>query len=181
MANIEAFVPRDSRIRESQTTCSLQWSNKPRWAYSCTSTRYDHIRGNIKDFRVIIWQSSGNMWAQSWENIYSLVVPFPEKASIDVTEQMKQQVRSVGCNWRESLKLFKTYCKSYVYLWLPHWLLQGFTPLKMFQVSDEFFTSLGLVPMPNEFWRESVIEKPPGREMVCHASAWDFCNGRDFR
>ena len=32
------------------------------------------------------------MWAQSWENIYSLVVPFPEKASIDVTEQMIQQV-----------------------------------------------------------------------------------------
>lgn len=32
------------------------------------------------------------MWAQSWENIYSLVVPFPEKPSIDVTEQMKQQV-----------------------------------------------------------------------------------------
>jgi hypothetical protein len=37
-------------------------------------------------------KSVGNMWAQSWEHIYPLVVPFPEKASIDVTEQMKQQV-----------------------------------------------------------------------------------------
>lgn len=90
----------------------------------------------------------GNMWAQSWENIYSLVVPFPEKTSIDVTEQMKQQ---------------------------------GYTPLKMFQVSDEFFTSLGLIPMPPEFWKESLLEKPNDREVVCHASAWDFCNRKDFR
>ncbi|EFX86561.1 hypothetical protein DAPPUDRAFT_307858 [Daphnia pulex] len=90
----------------------------------------------------------GNMWAQSWEHIYPLVVPFPEKASIDVTEQMKQQ---------------------------------GYTPLKMFQISDEFFTSLGLIPMPPEFWKESLLEKPKDREVVCHASAWDFCNGKDFR
>lgn len=58
---------------------------------------------------------------------------------------------------------------------------QGYTPLKMFQKSDEFFTSLGLIPMPPEFWTSSIIEKPPGREMVCHASAWEFCNGKDFR
>lgn len=59
---------------------------------------------------------------------------------------------------------------------------QGYTQLKMFQTSDEFFTSLGLIPMPTEFWRESVIQKPNDRrEMVCHASAWDFCNGKDFR
>ena len=58
---------------------------------------------------------------------------------------------------------------------------QGYTAKKMFQKSDEFFTGLSLVPMPAEFWSESIIEKPPGREMVCHASAWDFCNGKDFR
>ena len=32
------------------------------------------------------------MWAQMWDNFYSLVVPYPTKASVDVTEQMKQQV-----------------------------------------------------------------------------------------
>lgn len=35
--------------------------------------------------------------------------------------------------------------------------------------------------MPAEFWTGSIIEKPPNKEMVCHASAWDFCNGKDFR
>ena len=33
------------------------------------------------------------MWAQTWENIYSLTVPFPDKTSVDVTEEMKAQVR----------------------------------------------------------------------------------------
>ena len=32
------------------------------------------------------------MWAQSWTNIYSLVVPYPNKTSIDVTKEMNEQV-----------------------------------------------------------------------------------------
>ena len=35
----------------------------------------------------------GNMWAQSWINIYDLVEPFPDKASVDVTPVLKQRVR----------------------------------------------------------------------------------------
>ena len=60
-------------------------------------------------------------------------------------------------------------------------LTQGYTPKKMFQLAEEFFTSLGLLPNPPEFWSGSVIEKPNDKEMVCHASAWDFCNGKDVR
>ena len=51
----------------------------------------------------------------------------------------------------------------------------------MFEKSEEFFTSLGLIPTPPEFWKKSIIGKPAGKEIVCHASAWDFCNGKDFR
>lgn len=59
---------------------------------------------------------------------------------------------------------------------------QGWTPKMMFEESDRFFTSLGLIPMPQEFWDKSMIEKPEdGREVVCHASAWDFYNRKDFR
>lgn len=59
---------------------------------------------------------------------------------------------------------------------------QGWTPKKMFEESDRFFTSLGLIQMPQEFWDNSMIEKPSdGREVVCHASAWDFYNRKDFR
>ncbi|XP_064643851.1 angiotensin-converting enzyme-like isoform X1 [Lineus longissimus] len=58
---------------------------------------------------------------------------------------------------------------------------QNYTAKKMFEISDEFFTSLGLIPMPEPFWNKSMIEKPEGREVVCHASAWDFYNQKDFR
>uniref|UniRef100_A0A0P4W2J2 Angiotensin-converting enzyme n=1 Tax=Scylla olivacea TaxID=85551 RepID=A0A0P4W2J2_SCYOL len=90
----------------------------------------------------------GNMWAQSWAEIYDLVIPYPGKTSVDVTPQMVQQ---------------------------------GYNARRMFELSEEFFTSLNLTRMPDEFWQNSIIEKPQGRELVCHASAWDFCNGKDFR
>jgi peptidyl-dipeptidase A len=53
----------------------------------------------------------------------------------------------------------------------------------MFEVSDEFYKSLGL-PENSMSYNESVamIEKPEdGRVVVCHASAWDFCDRHDFR
>ncbi|XP_022084569.1 angiotensin-converting enzyme-like isoform X2 [Acanthaster planci] len=58
---------------------------------------------------------------------------------------------------------------------------EGYNAKRMFEVSDEFFESLGLIKMPPEFWAESMIERPTDREVVCHASAWDFYNQIDFR
>ncbi|XP_071528879.1 angiotensin-converting enzyme-like [Panulirus ornatus] len=90
----------------------------------------------------------GDAWAQRWENIYDLVAPYPNRESIDVTDQMKQQ---------------------------------GYTPRKMFELADDFFASLNLTRVPQSFWEKSVIEKPKDREIVCHASAWDFCDRKDVR
>ncbi|KAM4622364.1 angiotensin-converting enzyme [Discoglossus pictus] len=90
----------------------------------------------------------GNMWAQSWSNIFELVTPYPNAAQVDATPAM------IAKKWDAK---------------------------KMFEESDSFFTSLGLIPMPQEFWDKSMIEKPKGREVVCHASAWDFYNRKDFR
>lgn len=36
------------------------------------------------------------MWAQSWENLYDLLAPFPEAGTVDVTDQMQAKVCS---NW----------------------------------------------------------------------------------
>ncbi|ESO05113.1 hypothetical protein HELRODRAFT_111546 [Helobdella robusta] len=58
---------------------------------------------------------------------------------------------------------------------------QNYTALKIFQLSDQFFKSLGLIPMPEPFWQKSMIVKPADRDVVCHASAWDFYNRKDFR
>lgn len=51
----------------------------------------------------------------------------------------------------------------------------------MFQIAEEFFTSLGMKPMPPEFWRFSLFEKPIDRDVKCSPSAWDFCNRIDYR
>ncbi|XP_070558526.1 angiotensin-converting enzyme-like [Ptychodera flava] len=91
----------------------------------------------------------GNMWAQDWMSISDLVLPYPDKSSIDVTDEL---------------------------------IRQGYTVLDMFELSENFFVSLGLIESPETFWNDSMFEKPDdGRDVICHASAWDFYNRRDFR
>jgi hypothetical protein len=51
----------------------------------------------------------------------------------------------------------------------------------MFQLSEKFFKDLGLIGMPKEFWKYSVISKPTNKTMTCTASAEDFLNKKDFR
>ncbi|XP_047493247.1 LOW QUALITY PROTEIN: angiotensin-converting enzyme-like [Penaeus chinensis] len=58
---------------------------------------------------------------------------------------------------------------------------QGYSPFDIFRLSESFFVSLGLEPMPSAFWQKSLLFKPTDRDVICHASAWDFCNGIDYR
>ncbi|XP_051015235.1 angiotensin-converting enzyme-like protein Ace3 [Acomys russatus] len=91
----------------------------------------------------------GNMWAQSWDNILDLVLPYPKKPPEDITKIMKSQ------HWR---------------------------PEKLFQEANQFFTSMGLLPAPPDFWSKSMLERPvDGREVECHASSWNFYKRDDFR
>ncbi|XP_053409042.1 angiotensin-converting enzyme-like isoform X1 [Mercenaria mercenaria] len=63
----------------------------------------------------------------------------------------------------------------------PELVKQGYNATQLFRTAESFFTSLGLEPMREEFWNKSMIVRPKDREVVCHASAWDFLNGKDFR
>ncbi|XP_003786678.1 angiotensin-converting enzyme-like protein Ace3 [Otolemur garnettii] len=59
---------------------------------------------------------------------------------------------------------------------------QHWKPEKMFQEAEKFFTSLGLLSAPPNFWQNSMLERPTdGREVECHASAWNFYKEDDFR
>ncbi|KAK0076664.1 hypothetical protein PV326_010605 [Microctonus aethiopoides] len=60
-------------------------------------------------------------------------------------------------------------------------LKQGYDEVKIFRVAEDFFKSLNLSAMPETFWNESIFKKPDNVELICHASAWDFYNGKDFR
>ena len=46
---------------------------------------------------------------------------------------------------------------------------------------ERFYTSLGMAPLPQTFWSRSQIVRPQGREVICHASAWDLDNKDDLR
>ncbi|EGI62306.1 Angiotensin-converting enzyme, partial [Acromyrmex echinatior] len=57
----------------------------------------------------------------------------------------------------------------------------GYTPIDMIRVAEEFYLSLNLSAMPPEFWAGSVFADPGDRPLICQASAWDFCNRIDYR
>jgi peptidyl-dipeptidase A len=90
----------------------------------------------------------GNMWAQSWENIYPLVAPANAEPNFDLTKILvDKKVDAKG----------------------------------MVRMGEQFFTSLGLAPLPESFWEKSLFKKPSDREVVCHASAWDLDYRDDIR
>lgn len=60
---------------------------------------------------------------------------------------------------------------------------QNYDALKMFQIADKFYTDLGMPTnnMSFDVSKGAIIEKPTDRVITCHASAWDFSDGKDFR
>jgi peptidyl-dipeptidase A len=52
---------------------------------------------------------------------------------------------------------------------------------QMVKYGEGFFTSLGFSPLPQTFWERSLFLKPPDRDVVCHASAWDVDYADDLR
>ena len=58
---------------------------------------------------------------------------------------------------------------------------KGFDAEKMVRTGENFYVSMGLDPLPQTFWERSMITRPEGREVVCHASAWDLDNEADIR
>lgn len=60
-------------------------------------------------------------------------------------------------------------------------LKQNYTVRRMFETAERFFTSIGLDPMPDSFWKLSMLEKPADRKVTCHGSASDLSAHKDVR
>lgn len=59
---------------------------------------------------------------------------------------------------------------------------KNYTGLAMAKLADDFFKSLGMIPVNPRFFRDSMFEKPDdGRQVVCYPVAFDFYNKEDFR
>jgi peptidyl-dipeptidase A len=60
-------------------------------------------------------------------------------------------------------------------------LTADYDAVKMVKTGENFYSSLGLAPLPQTFWDRSMITRPEDREVVCHASAWDIDERDDIR
>lgn len=58
---------------------------------------------------------------------------------------------------------------------------QNYNVTHMYRVAEDFFMSIGMEKMTDAFWQNSMLVKPTDRDVVCHASAWDFYDENDFR
>lgn len=60
-------------------------------------------------------------------------------------------------------------------------LCQNFNVSLLYRLAEDFYVSLGLDPLTEEFWERSMFMKPTDRQMLCQPSAWDFGDGEDYR
>jgi peptidyl-dipeptidase A len=60
-------------------------------------------------------------------------------------------------------------------------LEKSYDATKMMKMGEAFYTSLGMDPLPETFWQRSMLTKPPGKDVVCHASSWDVRFDNDLR
>ena len=94
----------------------------------------------------------GNMWGQSWANVYDLVyTPDNPNASsgIDLTKILEEK---------------------------------NIDEIEMTKIAENFFISLGFQSLPDTFWERSLFVKPQDRSVVCHASAWNLdADANDLR
>ncbi len=58
---------------------------------------------------------------------------------------------------------------------------KDYDAIKMVKTGEAFYSSLGLEPMPETFWKRSQFVKPADREVQCHASAWNLDDVEDLR
>ena len=121
----------------------------------------------------------GDMWGRFWTGLFKFVIPYPDAPSVDVTDELVAQGQGFLDNKDKSRSgklatdpgTSKSVGKS----------PKGYDATKLFELSDDFFDSLGMMRMNDGFWKNSVIERPDGIEMICHPTAWDMGNGEDFR
>ncbi|XP_022289506.2 angiotensin-converting enzyme-like isoform X1 [Crassostrea virginica] len=51
----------------------------------------------------------------------------------------------------------------------------------MYRLAEDFYVSLGMEPMTQEFWEKSMFVRPSTQPVECGPSTWDFGDGKDYR
>ena len=134
----------------------------------------------------------GNDFQSAIKKLWIDVRPLYEELHAYVRYKLRDRYPNVSANgsiqahllgnmwaqdWSEIFDLVMPYPKAPSLDVTPNLIKQQYSPKKMFKLTQSFFVSMGLEPMPHSFWNKSVFIKPNDKKMVCHASAWDFSKG----
>jgi peptidyl-dipeptidase A len=124
-------------------------------------------------------QLLGNMWAQEWGNIYDIVAPTDPRLSqfkpIDLEAALRKQIAESDSAAAPAFVPNADLTSDSGHA------AQLAAARDMVHYGENFFTSLGLPPLPKTFWGRSQFVHPRDREVVCHASAWDIDAADDLR
>jgi peptidyl-dipeptidase A len=120
---------------------------------------------------------TGNMWAQSWENLYPMLEPYPGAGNLDVNQRLEASRKA---NYEELRKAFKGKPTPIDLAELEHR-----ADLKNAEImsrrSEDFYTSIGFPALPGSFYERSMTVRPRDRDALCHASAWSLDMKDDVR
>lgn len=109
----------------------------------------------------------GNMWAQSWVNLYDRVKPFPEGSLIDVTASLKEKMTV--------LEMFQKSDEFYKGLGLePNDMSYNETLGAVINKPERTITCHASV---SRWW---ILYCQQLRSFL-YQQAWDFCDGEDYR
>ncbi|HEV7489666.1 MAG TPA: M2 family metallopeptidase [Rhodanobacteraceae bacterium] len=120
---------------------------------------------------------TGNMWAQDWSNLYTMLQPYPGAGHRDVNQRLEAQRQTALDQLRKELKGTPSP--------LDLARLEHAADLKnaeiMVRRSEDFYKSIGFPPLPASFYTKSMLLRPRDRDALCHPSAWPMDLGEDLR
>jgi peptidyl-dipeptidase A len=91
----------------------------------------------------------GNMWSQDWIYISDLLKPFPDVPPLGNTLlNAPHTILTDSADVTPALKK------------------QGYNAVKMHELAENFYKSLGYKPLPQTFWNRSMLDRPKDREVV---------------
>jgi peptidyl-dipeptidase A len=120
---------------------------------------------------------TGNMWAQSWENLYPMLQPYTGVGNLDVNPRLEAQRKTQLDELRKS---FKGTPGPLDLARLEHDADRMSAEI-MVRRSEDFYKSIGFPPLPASFYEKSMLLRPRDRDALCHPSAWPMNMGDDVR
>ena len=122
---------------------------------------------------------TGNLWQQDWSNLWSLLEPYQDAGSLDISAALQKQRDAIlAASVTEAGGLTQLTAERQVELSRQ---ADFDIATNMTRLAESFYTGLGMPALPDSFYTDSQLVQPRDRNVVCHASAWQMNTDDDVR